>query len=130
MSILCIPLDLEKQFYLFDGMEPDDYYAKIPIPQKPLDWSFSLGEIYGNPFEKLVDFLGQEAFQQIIDSQGIIIPQNEWERFKGSSGLRLYFYFRNSELPDYQLLILISSGEFQPARYMAHLEGIWKVQKR
>lgn len=53
MTISCEPLDLEKKLGLFDGMEPDDYTQKILIPDKPQDWSFSLGEIYAHPFENL-----------------------------------------------------------------------------
>ncbi|MCU0444613.1 MAG: hypothetical protein MUE85_06805 [Microscillaceae bacterium] len=121
-------LDLNKKPRVFDDIEPNDYYQMIEFPNYPA-WNFSLAEIYNQPFGHLVNVVGNELLTQIIDSQGIKIPQTEWETYRGGDNLPLYYYLRSGKTSDYQLLIIVSSGEFQPARYIANIEAVWEIKQ-
>jgi hypothetical protein len=125
-------LDLTTQKYVFDGEEPNDWYQPIQLPYEPADWHFTLAELTQNPFQNLRSLLGEASFAQIIEAQNTKPPTNEFQVYEGSTGLQLYYFLpkMTADSPDYQALILISFGEFQPARYMAHLEGLWKIAPR
>jgi hypothetical protein len=122
------PLDLTTKKYVYDGFEPDDWYQPNPLNYEKMDWYFTFAELTKNKFENLYLFLGKESFEKIIQLQNIQPPITEFQIFKGVSGLELYYFLAEIESSDNQALILISFGEFQPARYMAHLEGIWEIE--
>lgn len=116
-----IPFDLRKKLHIFDGFEPDDYSMKIPLSEKYPNLEFTFSEIIDQPFKNLQNILNQESFQQLAALQKIKNPNTEWEHFVGSEDLSLYYFIREDKL------VLVSFGEFQPARYKVHLEGIWQI---
>lgn len=119
--IKIIPFDLRKKLHVFDGFEPDDYYQQIELSGEYPNLNFPLAEIVNQPFKNLQNVLDAESFQQLAALQKVKNPNTEWEVFVGSEDLSLYYFIREDKL------ILLSFGEFQPARYKVHLEGIWKI---
>lgn len=121
------PIDLVRRKYAYDGREPDDWYAPVQVPMGKPEWAFSLAEVESNPFKNLLGLLGKDAFDQIMQKQGYRYPQGEFETYIGEDRLQLYYYTRDDEQPDARKLIIVSSGEYQPGRIMAHVEGFWRV---
>lgn len=115
------PFDLEKKLHIYDGFEPDDYSQQIAISEEYPNLEFTFSEIVNQPFKNLQNILNSESFQQLSALQKIKNPNTEWEHFVGSEDLNLYYFIRVNKL------ILVSFGEFQPARYKVHLEGIWQL---
>lgn len=126
--IQIIPFDLRKKLHVFDGIEPDDYYQEIPLSDEYPQLSFTLAEIVNQPFLSLQNALDPESFQKIASLQKIKNPNTEWQGYVGSEDLSLYYFIRDESESDAQILVLISFGEFQPARYKVHLEGIWQIE--
>lgn len=120
-------LDLVRRKYAFDDREPDDYTTPIAVPMGKAEWAFSFAEIFNRPFVKLHDALGQAAFDQIVATMGYRHPDGPFQTYTGDDRLPLYYYLRADADPDARLLILVSAGEYQPGRYMAHVEGLWRI---
>ena len=120
-------LDLTRRMHAYDGVEPQDWHAPIPVPQAGRDFAFSFAEIAGQPFVKLQSLLGSAAFDTIVEKQGYRIPKGEFEVFTGEDDLPLYYCIRPDSPADAVKLVIVSMGEYQPCRYMAHVEGIWRV---
>lgn len=120
-------LDLTRRKNVYDGPEPRDWKTKIPVPMARPDYAFSFLEIAEQQFAKLEDKVGKTAFDTIVESQGYRVPKGEFDRFKGEDNLPLYYYIRPDQKPDAVKVLLVSMGEYQPGRYMAHVEGIWRV---
>ena len=127
MNVKVEVLDTTRRKNAYDGVEPADYAAKIKVPMGRLDYAFSISEIVHQPFSKLKAILGDAVFDKIVEAQGYRIPKGEFETFVGEDNLSLYFYLRPDEKPDAVKLLLVSWGEFQPGRYMAHCEGIYRI---
>ncbi len=121
------PIDLVRRKYAYDGREPDDWYAPVQVPMGKPAWAFSLAEVDANPFKDLLGLLGKDAFDQIMQKQGYSYPKGEFETYTGEDKLALYYYTRDDEQADARKLIIVSSGEYQPGRIMAHVEGFWRV---
>lgn len=115
------PINLEKRLHIYDGFEPDDYSLSMSLSETYPNLEFTFSEIVNQPFKKLENILDKESFEQIAALQKIKNPNTEWEHFVGSENLSLYYFIRESKL------ILVCFGEFQPARYKVHLEGIWQM---
>ena len=115
------PLNLNKKLHIYDGFEPDDYSLKIPISEEYPNLEFTFSEIVSQPFKNLQNILNSESFQQLAALQKIKNEGTEWAHFVGSEDLSLYYFIRGDKL------ILVSFGEFQPARYKVHFEGIWQL---
>lgn len=115
------PFDLSKKLHIYDGFEPDDYSQQISLLENNSDIKFTFSEVVNQPFKNLKEILNSESFQQLAELQKIKNPNTEWEHFVGSEDLSLYYFIREDKL------ILVSFGEFQPARYKVHLEGIWQI---
>ena len=122
------PLDKTRRTNAYDGFEITDSHQKIQVPMGKADWAFTLSDFDKNKFVLLKDRLGAVAFEKIVKAQGYKIPKNEFETFTGTDGLPVYFYTRPDKQKNGILLILVSYGEYQPSRYMAHVEGIWRVK--
>ncbi len=112
--------------YVYDGLEPD-WNAKIAISSAVRDFAFSFAEIAHQQFVKLQSKLGSVAFDKIVEKQGYRIPKGEFEVFTDEGHLPLSYYLRPDNSPDAVKLVIVSMGEYQPCRYMAHIEGIWRV---
>lgn len=118
------PVDLKGKASVYDDTEPD-YKKPIPIPKGKSDWSFTFGEL--KSFKTLKEKLGETQINEIMTKHKFRIPQGEFGRYRGKDGLDLHYYFRPGPKAGRQLLFIVSMGEYQPARYIAHLEGIWEV---
>lgn len=126
MNTTVIALDLTRRKYAYDGHEPD-WNVKIPVPLAAQDFAFSFAEIANQPLVKLQSKLGSAAFDKIVEMQGYRIPKGEFEVFTGEDDLPLYYYLRPDNSPDAVKLVIVSMGEYQPCRYIAHVEGIWRA---
>jgi hypothetical protein len=122
------PIDLVRRKYVYDGREPDNWNAKIEVPMGKPEWAFSLAEVEAKPFKQLRGLLGDEAFDQIMEKQGYRYPEGEFGRYLGEDRLPLYYYTRDDEQPGARKLVIVSTGEYQPGRIMAHVEGFWRVE--
>ena len=112
------PFILEKKLHIFDGREPDDWYQKIVLLPKNSLFDFSLAEL--EALDTLPQKLGADIFEYLkVYYKNLYIP------LKGSDSLSLHFYIRSDKATLQNFLIIVSFGEFQPARYKVHLEGIW-----
>lgn len=120
-------LDLTRRKYAYDGIEPD-WNVKIPLPPAAQNFAFSFAEITDQPFVKLQSTLGSTAFNQIVEKQGYRIPMGEFAVFTGEDDLpQLYYCLHPDHNPDAVKLVIVSMGEYQPCRYIAHIEGIWRA---
>lgn len=122
-----IPLDLSRGRYAHDGLEPDDYSLLLELPGGKPSQRFSLSEICRNPFEALRGILGGPPFDLLVTAHGFRIPVGEFQTWVGESGLSLYYFMRDADVPGKHELVVVAFGEFQPSRYMAYIEGIWLV---
>lgn len=113
--------------YAFDDFEPQDYRQSLQVPNGQPEWAFSFSEIVKQPFAELQDILGDAAFEAIVTKMGYRHPKTEFHTYVGDDDLQLYYYVREDEMQGAKKLFLVAFGEFQPARYMAHVEGIWRV---
>ena len=120
-------VDLVRRMGAYDGPPPSDWYAPVQVPMGKADWAFSLAEVEENKFEKLKDKLGQENFDKIMETQGYVYPNGPFETYRGEDKLPLYYYTRKSDQADTTELVIVSSGEYQPGRLKAHVEGFWRV---
>lgn len=116
------PLDLRKKLHIYDGFEPNDYSQTISLSDEYKSLIFTLAEIINQPFKNLQNILETESFQQLASLQKVKNQGTEWEHFVGSEDLSLYYFIREEKL------VLLSFGEFQPARYKVHLESIWRIE--
>jgi hypothetical protein len=126
MDVKVEPLDKTRRVGAYDDVEPD-WNLKIAVPMGKPAFAFTFNEIYKSPFVKLKDVLGEAAFDKIVEEQGYRVPKGEFETWVGTDKLPLYFYVRPDEKEGAVKLLLVSMGEYQPGRYMAHVEGIWRV---
>lgn len=128
MSVTISPIDLVRRTRAYDGPEPQDWTQKIEVPLGKPDWAFSLAEIDRHPFKNLLDLLGAANFQEIVETQGYAHPKTEFDVYSGQDRLPLYYYTRDDDASDARKLVLVSMGEYQPGRYIAHIEGFWRVK--
>ena len=126
MFITVTSLDTTRRKSVYDGPEPD-WTQRIPIPLARPDYAFSFAEIAANPFSRLRPILGLGPFTDIVRQQGYHDPDWELSIYRGEDGLPLHYYLRPDPQPASVKLLLVSFGESQPARYLAHIEGIYRV---
>ena len=120
--------DKKKRLGAYDGFEITDSAQKIQVPHGKPEWSFTLADFDKNKFVHLRDRLGATAFAKIATVQKYKAPKTEFETYSGADGLPVYFFTRPDKGKDSLLLFLVSYGEYQPSRYIAHVEGIWRVK--
>ncbi|MCU0439218.1 MAG: hypothetical protein MUC49_15075 [Raineya sp.] len=112
------PFILERKLSVFDDREPDDWYQKIVLLPENSLFDFCLAELIS--FDTLSQQLGSDIFDYLkVYYKNLYIP------LKGSDSLSLHFYIRLDKVTLQNFLVIVSFGEFQPARYKVHLEGIW-----
>lgn len=126
-SVQVEPIDLVRRLNAFDDRDPDDWNAPIQVPKGKADWAFSLAELGRHPFAELKGLLGEKAFDALMKKQGFAVPEGEFGGYVGEDDLSLYYYTRDGDKPGTRTLIIVSMGEYQPARIIAHIEGLWRV---
>ena len=126
MNASVVALDLTRRKYAYDGEEPD-WAMKISVPMALADYAFTFQEIVNLPLKDLKTKLGDQLFQQIVDGQGYRPPVADFLNYKGEDDLPVYCYTRPDKNPGSIKLLLVSMGEYQPGRYIAHFEGIWRL---
>ena len=117
-------VDLKGKPSVYDDMEPD-WKKPIAIPKGKPDWAFTFAELKG--FKALKEKLGEATIKQIMQKHKFALPKTEFDGYRGKDGLSLHYYVRPGTKASSQLLFIVSMGEYQPARYIAHLEGIWEI---
>lgn len=127
-NITVEPVDLVRRMDAYSGPEPNDWYALINVPMGKPDWAFSLAEINDTKFGNLEKILGKENFDKIMEKQGYVYPNGPFQTYCGEDGLPVYYYTRKGDQPDTTELVLVSTGETQPGRVKAHIEGFWRVK--
>jgi hypothetical protein len=120
------PIDLVRYMDAFDG-DPQDFNAPVQVPAGKPHWAFSLAEVGRQAFTKLEGILGKENYEKILDTQGYFPAKSEFHSVLGEDGLAMCYYTRDGATPDSRELFLVSFGESQPGRYIAHVEGRWRV---
>jgi hypothetical protein len=120
------PINLVRRMYAYDG-SPEDWDALVKVPMGIARWDFSLAEINRQDFKQLELILGSENFQTIVSTQGYVHPNHQFAGYQGEDDLSLYYYTRETSKPETRELILVSFGEYQPGRWIAHIEGFWQV---
>ncbi len=113
---------------VYDGFELIDNKTKINIPKGKPEWTFSLGDFDNNKFTDLKAILGDAAYQKILKTQRYTLPKNEFQSVSGIDKFGVSYFTRPDKQKDAVILVLVSYGEYQPARYIAHVEGIWRVR--
>jgi len=113
---------------VYDGFELTDNKTKIKIPKGKPEWTFTLFDFDNNKFAKLKTILGDAAFQKIVKKQGYKVPPNELQSYAGIDNFGVYYLTRPDKQKGMTILVLVSYGEYQPARYIANIEGIWRVK--
>lgn len=119
--------DTPPQRYIFDGFEPQDWNEEMALlPLFPF-LRFTWAELAGQPLRALQSLVSASSFKQIVENQHIAVPRNEWQTYRGMDGLPTYYLQKYDEKRNVSLLVLISFGEYQPSRYIAHLEGVYET---
>ena len=119
-------LDTTRRLAAYDGGEPDPA-RPIAVPLARPDYAFTVAELVDNPLHRLHLLLGPGPFAAIVRQQGYREPARATDLHRGTDGLPLYFYLRPDPHPSAVKLLLVSFGEHQPARYLAHVEGIYRI---
>jgi hypothetical protein len=120
------PIDLVRRMYAYDS-SPEDWNALVKAPMDRSLWDVSLAEICRQEFSQLESLLGTENFQTIVSMQDYVYFNPKFSGYRGEQNLSLYYYTRETQYPETRELILVSFGESQPGRYIAHIEGFWEV---
>ncbi|MCE9598250.1 MAG: hypothetical protein K8S54_09815 [Spirochaetia bacterium] len=124
-EIMLKPLDLKGTASVYDDTEPEPG-KRISIPKGKPQWAFSSGELKG--FRQLREKIGDKAFNQLMAKHKFAQPKTEFDGYRGKDKLPLQYYVRPGSTTGTQLLFVVSMGEYQPTRYIAHLEGIWEIR--
>lgn len=124
-EIMLKPVDLKGAPSVYDDTEPE-LNQRISIPKGKPEWAFSSGELKG--FKRLREKLGEKEFIQLMTKHKFALPRKEFDGYRGKDGLSLQYYVRPGAKAGSQLLFIVSMGEYQPTRYIAHLEGIWEIR--
>lgn len=114
---------------VFDGQEPEIWEYTISIEAENEVWQCSTQDVARNYLNKLPEILEPHSFERIITEQGFSRPKSQFHGFLGEDNLHLYYHLMPSADASYKMLLIAGIGEFQPGRYIANLEGLWKVHE-
>jgi hypothetical protein len=117
---------------VFDGEEPEIWEYTISIETEGEMWQCSTQDVVRNSLEKLPEILEQHSFDKIMAEQDSRRSRRGsysrgYGRFCGEDNLSLYYHLMPSVDATFQMLLIAGIGEKQPGRYVANLEGLWKV---
>jgi hypothetical protein len=116
----------------FDGQEPEIWEYTISIEAEGEVWQCSTQDVVRNYLEKLPEIMEQHSFDKIMAEQDSKRSRRGsysrgYGRFCGEDNLSLYYHLMPSVDATFQMLLIAGIGEKQPGRYVANLEGLWKV---
>lgn len=113
---------------LFDGMEENYCESNFIYTSKINQNKINFSSTDFSYIDELINKIGHENFKEIINKIQSATPSKYFPNlYTGTDKLALRFLLK--ELDDKTFLIIVSSGEFQPARYKLYLEGIWDVSE-
>jgi len=119
--------DKVRRIGIFDGEEPEFLEPEFDIPGSG-GIVFKARQFLDQPFGELKPLLGDKIFDQIVEEQGYIIPEGELSTWTGTDRLKLYYFVHRHPDADFESVVLVGFGEFQPGRYMINVEGIWEIE--
>ena len=119
--------DKVRRMGIFDGNEPEFLKPEFEIPGSG-GITFRARQFLDQPFADLKGLLGEKIFDQIVEDQGYITPQGPWATWTGSENLALYYFIHRFADADFESVVLVGFGEFQPGRYIINVEGIWDIE--
>ena len=117
-------LDLTGRGYIYDGLEPEFTLPGFRLPGAT-GAAFHLGDFVRQPFQTLLEQVTAAAFRHIFTAHGFKHPVGPWESWTGTDNLALYHFRVDGAVPPERRVAILAYGEFQPARYLLHLEGVW-----
>ncbi len=107
---------------LFDGLEDNlfgqEFSVVVPTYSKVLIKPLNL---VSNKFGNLSAIIGEDALQVIVQTKHFRYENGLFPAYVGTDELSLYFALVENTL------LIFSMGEYQPARYIFYLEGVWQV---
>ena len=106
---------------LYDGIgtETDKQRFKVMIGKEEV--KFKLADFDQNDLYKLRLEVNGEAFNSLLQTEKFQKPEdNLFENYLTPERLNVYFLVREN------YILILSFGEFQPARDMIFLESVWK----
>jgi len=107
-------IETDKQ-KLFDGDEHECLQQVFEIE----DQKIKLIDFYNNPLRALKEEIDSESFETIVKQNNFEINSGFIEKYTSEKGLEIHYLIIND------MIYLFSYGEYQPARYILSLEGIW-----
>ena len=113
-------LDIKRKF-LYDGIGIDTEKILFTIIAENTKIQFYLPDFDRNPLRKLSDIIGQYEFDHLIKSENVNAANGHYHTNYLSPERLNFYYFLHDEY-----IVLLSAGEFQPAREMVVLESVWK----
>ena len=113
--------DFTRNALIYDGFEPDFQTPEFALFAGGA--RLVLGDFVNQPLEALRADLATRDFEQIVEEQGLTAPPEPWQTWHGTHDLALYYYWL--EKGRRRDLVILAYGEYQPARYMIYVEGIW-----
>lgn len=100
---------------LFDGDEEKCLQEVFEIENQKI----KLIDFYNNPLRDLKKEIDEESFDIIVKEDKFHVIAGFIEKYTSEEGLEIHYLKKNDSI------YLFSYGEYQPARYMLFLEGIW-----
>lgn len=100
---------------LFDGDEEKCLQEVFEIENQKI----KLIDFYNNPLRDLKKEIDEESFDIIVKEDKFHVIAGFIEKYTSEEGLEIHYLKNNDSI------YLFSYGEYQPARYMLFLEGIW-----
>ncbi|WP_346985767.1 hypothetical protein [Chryseobacterium sp. POE27] len=100
---------------LFDGDEEKCLQEVFEIENHKI----KLIDFYNKPLRDLKKEIDEESFDIIIKEDKFNVNTGFIEKYTSEEGLEIHYLKNNDSI------YLFSYGEYQPARYMLFLEGIW-----
>lgn len=104
---------------IFDGTEPSFYTKRFQIVADHQVLNFSLKDFRKNQLLTLKKSNPTIDFKSIINHHTFIFYKNI--DYRTEQDQLIYFYIKDN------YLILLSYGEWQPARYIIHAESVWRL---
>lgn len=102
---------------LFDGDEEKALKEIFEIENKKI----KLIDFYNSPLRELKKEITEENFNLIIKESQLVLKNSFIETYISEEGLEVNYLKVND------VIYVFSFGEYQPARYMIFLEGIWEI---
>lgn len=107
---------------IFDGPESEILTKVFDLSRETaVNTLINFNDFANNDFEDLQQVIGSDDFEFIIKTGGFARDGGFLNLYENSENLRLYYCKKDNAI------IVFAYGEFQPFRYMLHLEGVWTI---